>query len=144
MLSANAFYFITNGEFEDQSFYAEAFTARGRFTSKWTVWKRLDIQTAFMYRAPRNTPQGKSLSLYSWDVGLSVDVLKGNGTVTFSARDLLNSRRRRWELNTPTLVSTNDFQWRARQFNLSFTYRLNQKKKRGRDGDRGDFGDDDF
>lgn len=144
ILSANAFYFITNGEFEDQSFYAEAFTARGRFTSKWTVWKRLDIQTAFMYRAPRNTPQGRSLSIYSWDVGLSVDVLKGNGTVTFSARDLLNSRRRRWELNTPTLISTNDFQWRARQFNLTFTYRLNEKKKRGRDGDRGDFGVDDF
>lgn len=142
MLSANAYYFITNGEYEGQSFNAEAFTARGRFTSKWTIWKRLDIQTAFMYRAPRNTPQGRSLSIYSWDLGLAVDVLKGNGTITFSARDLLNSRRRRWELNTPELVSTNDFQWRARQFTLSFTYRLNQKKKRGKGG-RGQSGDSD-
>lgn len=137
-LSANTYYSITNGEFEDQSFYAEAFTARGRFTSKWTIWKRLDIQTAFMYRAPRNTAQGRSLSMYSWDIGLAMDVLKGNGTVTFSARDILNSRRRRWEIDTPTLVSTNDFQWRARQFTLSFTYRLNQKKKRGRGGRGGD------
>ncbi len=140
MLNANGFYSITNGNYEGQSFYAETFSAQGRFTSKWTVWKRLDIQTAFMYQAPRNTPQGRNLSMYSWDLGLSVDVLKGNGTVTFSAKDLLNSRRRRWEIDTPTLVSTNDFQWRARQFTLSFSYRLNQNKKRDRGG-RGGGGD---
>ena len=140
MLNANGFYSISNGDYEGQSFYAETFSATGRFTSKWTVWKKLDIQTAFMYHAPRNTPQGRSLSMYSWDAGLAIDVLKGNGTVTFSAKDILNSRRRRWEVDTPTLVSTNDFQWRARQFVFSFSYRLNQKKKRGERGD-GD-GDD--
>lgn len=137
MLSANAYYSITSGDYETQSFYAETFTARGRFTSKWTIWKKLDIQSAFMYRAPRNTSQGKSLSMYSWDIGLALDVFKGNGTVTFSAKDILNSRRRRWEVDTPTLVSVNDFQWRARQFILTFSYRINQKKKRkrgGRDG----------
>jgi outer membrane receptor protein involved in Fe transport len=132
MLNANTYYSTTDGQYEEQSFSAETFTAQGRFTSKWTIWKRLDVQTAFMYRAPRVTPQGKQLSMYSWDIGLTMDVLKGNGTITFSARDILNSRRRRWEVNTPTLVSTNDFQWRARQFTLSFTYRLNQKKKRER------------
>jgi outer membrane receptor protein involved in Fe transport len=141
-VNTNAFYSITNGDFDGQSFYAETFSATGRFTSKWTVWKKLDIQTSVMYRAPRNTSQGRSLSMYSWDAGMSIDILKGNGTVTFSAKDILNSRRRRWEIDTPTLVSTNDFQWRARQFVLSFTYRLNQKKKRdrgagGRDSDEG-------
>jgi outer membrane receptor protein involved in Fe transport len=140
-LNANAFYSITNGDYEEQSFYAETFSATGRFTSKWTIKKKLDIQTSFMYHAPRNTPQGKILSMYAWDVGLAMDVLKGNGTITFSARDLLNSRRRRWEIDTPTLVSTNDFQWHARQFVLSFAYRLNQKKKRER-GVRGEGGSD--
>ncbi len=80
--------------------------------------------------------------MYSWDLGLAMDVLKGNGTLTFSAKDMLNSRRRRWEVDTPTLVSTNDFQWRSRQFVLSFSYRLNQKKKRGGRGDRGGDGGD--
>jgi outer membrane receptor protein involved in Fe transport len=148
MLSANAYYSITNGTYETQSFYAEALTARGRFTSKWTIWKKLDVQTAFMYRAPRNTAQGKTLSMYSWDIGLTMDVFKGNGTVTFNVKDILNSRKRRWEVDTPTLVSTNDFQWRARQFTLSFTYRINQKKKRGkgsrRDGGGGDSDDGNF
>lgn len=136
-LNANLYYSKTNGKYEEQLFYAETFAANGRFTSKWTIWKKLDVQTSFMYHAPQNTPQGRSLSMYSWDAGLALDVLKGNGTITFSARDLLNSRRRRWEVNTPTLVSTNDFQWRARQFVLSFSYRLNQKKKRGGRGDGG-------
>lgn len=137
MFNTNAYYSLTNGEFEGQDFYAETFTARSRFTSKWTIWKRLDVQTAFMYNAPRVTPQGRQLSMYWWDIGLSMDVLKGKGTLTFSAKDLLNSRRRRWEINTPELVSTNDFQWRARQFVVSFAYRLNQKKKRegGRNAD---------
>lgn len=140
-INTNAYYAKTVGDYEGQSFDAETFSATGRLTSKWTVWKKLDIQTSVMYRAPRNTAQGRSLSMYSWDAGLSMDVLKGNGTVTFSAKDILNSRRRRWEIDTPTLVSTNDFQWHSRQFVLSFTYRLNQKKKRGRpqgyDGDEG-------
>ena len=144
-LNANAFYSITNGKYEEQLFYAETFSATGRLTSKWTVKKKVDIQTSFMYHAPRNTPQGKNLSMYSWDVGLAMDVLKGNGTLTLSARDLLNSRRRRWEVNTPTLVSTNDFLWSSRQFVLSFSYRLNQKKKRERGGNvDGGGGSDDF
>jgi outer membrane receptor protein involved in Fe transport len=142
-LNANLYYSKTNGKYEEQLFYAETFAANGRFTTKWTVWKKLDIQTSFMYHAPQATPQGRSLSMYSWDAGLALDVLKGNGTITFSARDLLNSRRRRWEVNTPTLVSTNDFQWRARQFVLSFSYRLNQKKKRGGRGDGGGSGGSD-
>ena len=142
-LNVNAFYSITNGQYEEQSFYAETFSATGRFTSKWTIKKMLDIQTSFMYHAPRNTPQGRSLSMYSWDVGLAMDVLKGNGTITLSARDLLNSRRRRWEIDTPTLVSTNDFQWSARQFVVSFAYRLNQKKKRDRSGRGSGSGDSD-
>ena len=141
-LNANGFYSIINGDYEDQSFYAETFSATGRFTSKWTIWKKLDVQSSFMYHAPRNTPQGRNLSMYSWDAGMSIDVLKGNGTVTFSAKDILNSRRRRWEIDTPTLVSTNDFQWRARQFVLSFAYRLNQKKKRGGRGEGGGGADD--
>ncbi|MCF8278108.1 MAG: TonB-dependent receptor family protein [Flavobacteriales bacterium] len=138
--NANIYYSITNGQYENQSFYAETFTANGRFTSKWTIVKKVNIQTSFMYNAPRNTPQGKNLSMYSWDIGLTMDVLKGNGTLTLSARDILNSRRRRWEIDTPTLVSTNDFQWMTRQFVVSFAYRLNQKKKRERGG-RGEAGE---
>lgn len=135
MLNTNLYYSLTDGQYEDQSFYAETFTARGRFTTKFTVWKKLNIQSSFNYRAPQVTPQGKRLSMYWWDIGLNMDVLKGRGTVTFSGRDLLNSRKRRWSIDNNELRSTNEFQWVARSFVVSFTYRLNQQKQR--DGNRG-------
>ena len=47
--------------------------------------------------------------------------------------DLLNSRKRVTHTETPSFISDSEFQWRERQFNLSFTYRFNQKKQRQRD-----------
>ena len=57
--------------------------------------KSVDFQASFNYRAPRITPQGKDLSMYSIDLGLSKDIFKGKGTITANVRDLLNSRKRR-------------------------------------------------
>lgn len=143
--NVNTYYAKTEGDYEGQSLDAEAFTTNVRFTSKFTILKKLDVQTSFMYRAPENSSQGQTLSMYWWDMGLSMDVLRGNGTIVLSARDLLNSRRRRWEVDLPNLQSTSDFQWRARQFVISFTYRLNQKKQRQRSEREGGMdGGDDF
>ena len=68
--------------------------------------------------------------MYSIDLSLAKDILGGKGTLVASVRDLLNSRKRRSIVETETLYSESEFQWRARQFLLSFTYRINQKKKR--------------
>ena len=128
--NVNSYYALTAGAYEGVSYDAEALTATARLTTRFTIAKKLDIQSSFMYNAPEATPQGTTLSMYAWDAGLSMDVLKGNGTIVFSARDILNSRRRRWEVDQPDLQSTSDFQWRQRQLTLSLTYRLNQKKTR--------------
>jgi len=128
--NVNTYYAATKGDYLGQIFDIEAFTTNARLTSKFTIVKKIDVQTSFMYQAPETTPQGQTLSMYAWDLGISMDVLKGNGTIVFSARDILNSRRRRWEVDQPNLQSYSDFQWRQRQFTVSFTYRLNQKKTR--------------
>jgi hypothetical protein len=58
---------------------------------------------------------------------------------------VFNSRRRRSITDTETIYNETDFQWRARQFLLTFSYRINQKKERGAGGNRGDSsGGDDF
>lgn len=142
ILGLDLYYFKRQGDYEGQSYYAENFSASGRFTSKFTIAKKIDIQSSFRIRAPRKTSQGTRLAMYWWDIGASMDVLKGKGTLTFSARDILNSRKRRWELETSEIVSTNDFQWRSRQFVVSFSYRINQKKRRGKGGREGGSGDD--
>lgn len=66
-----------------------------------------------------------------------MDVFDGKGTLSFSARDILNSRKRRMIVEAPNFTSNSEFQWRARQFTLTFNYRINQKKKMDRGGDHG-------
>lgn len=132
----NTYYSRTEGSYLGESLFAEAFSANGRVSTRFTIAKRIEAQTSFGYNAPEQGPQGLTRSMYGWDAGLSTDVLKGNGTITFNVRDILNSRRRRWDTETPTFTSSSEFQWRLRQFTVSFTYRLNQKKQRrqGREG----------
>jgi hypothetical protein len=70
--------------------------------------------------------------------------MKGNGTITLSVRDLLNTRRWRNEVISDEFYSKSDFQWRARQFLLTFTYRLNQKRDVNKSNEGRDFNDGDF
>ena len=61
----------------------------------------------------------------------SVDLLLNkNGTFYFSVRDLFNTRKYRGITELENYYSEYEYQRRRRQATLSFTYRLNQKKKR--------------
>ncbi|QHT67823.1 TonB-dependent receptor [Rhodocytophaga rosea] len=119
---------ITSGSFEGQSLYSDAYTWTTRATSKMTFFKRLDFQAGINYRAPQDIPQGRELSSYSIDLGLSTDVLKGRGTLTLNVRDLLNTRKRRLIIEEEGQYSNSVSQGRVRQTLLTFTYRLNQQK----------------
>lgn len=134
--NVNTYYSRTTGSYQGESLFAETFSANGRISTRFTIAKRVEAQTSLGYNAPEQGPQGLTRSMYGWDMGISTDVLKGNGTITFNVRDILNSRKRRWETETPSFTSSSEFQWRMRQFTVSFTYRLNQKKQRrqGREG----------
>lgn len=142
----NFFREITGGNYMGEKLYSDTYGWSSRATSRITIKKKLDWQTSFMYRSPQQRPQGRSLALYFLDMGLSMDVLKKNGTLTLSGRDLLNTRRWRSITSGDNFYSENDFQWRARQVILTFSYRINQGKKRGGkpaggNGYQGDDGD---
>ena len=104
-----------------------------RLNSKWTIKKKVNLQTSINYRAPKQSAQGTYLARYSINAGCSFDLLKGNGTLAFNVNDLLNSRKHRNTSIGTYFVSEREFQWRSRYFRVSFTYRINQKKKRGGD-----------
>lgn len=126
---------------------ARATSLTSRVSNNFKFNKLFDAQININYEAPRNTVQGRSLSVTSVDLGITKDVLKGNGTLAFNVRDLFNSRKWRSETFNETSVQYSEFQWRTTSATLSFTYRLNQKKQRGRgdrdgegyDGDGGEF-----
>ncbi len=144
--SLNFFRSITDGGNIGEEFQADTYSWMGRINSLMTIAKKTDFQMRFNYRAPQETTQGKRYAYYFLDVGFSRDVLKKNGTLSLNLRDVFNSRKWSGESSAYNFFSTYDFQWRSRQILVGFTYRLNQKKKRGRrNGGAGgrDFGGDD-
>jgi outer membrane receptor protein involved in Fe transport len=127
--NANFYRAITDGTYLDQLFFSDTYTMTSRLTSQVTVFKHWNVQAGLNYRAPRITTQGRDLAIAYADLGLSRDVLRDNGTITLSVRDVFNSRRYRSVINREDIgyYSERNFQWRPRQFLLTFTYRLNMK-----------------
>ena len=138
--SFNFYREIIEGEYLDVSYGSDAYVWSTRLNSKWEIKKKVNLQASINYRAPQQSPQGRTRSRYSLDAGFSFDLLKGNGTLAFNVKDVFNTRLRRSISYGENFVSESERQWRSRYFRISFTYRINQKKKRGGDRDFDDYG----
>ena len=128
----NLFKSITKGDFEGENFDADNTSWFIRFNNKLTLPGKIDWQTRLSYRGPSENAQNKNEGIFSTNMAFSKDIFKEKASLAFNISDLFNSRKRKSETFTPTFVGTSEFQWRERSFNLSFTYRFNQKKKRQR------------
>lgn len=126
--SVNAYRALTTGSFEGTDLRAEILTLKGRISSNMKIKKRFNFQSSFDYDAPRQNTQGTVLARYAVNIGLSTNLLQDRATLTFSGRDLFNSRKYRWTTQTEDFFATNDFMWRVRSFTLSFQYRINNYK----------------
>ena len=134
-----------NSRTEGLDLSAETTTFSFRLGNNYTNSKLFNAQLNMRYRAPQNTTQGKRFGILSVDTGLSKDVLKKNGTISINVRDLFNTRKYRGETITENFTSNSEFQWRrGPTVNVSFTYRINQRKQRQRSGGRGDGGEGEF
>ena len=137
----NFFRSITDGGNIDPSLYADTYSWFTRFTSRMTLWKKVDVQLRWNYRAAQKTTQGRREAYNVLDFAANRDILNKKATLTLSVRDLFNSRIRRYTTIGEDFFRESESQWRpGRTVRLSFNYRLNQKKQRGRGGRRG--GDD--
>ncbi|GAB5551165.1 MAG: hypothetical protein Sapg2KO_07560 [Saprospiraceae bacterium] len=123
-----------------EDLYQDAVTWFTRINSRFTIKKALDLQLRANYRAPRNTTQGRSLSLTTIDFALSKDVFKGKGTFTVGVRDIFNAGIYRSIAQGEFFFSESEYQRRPRQATVTLNYRLNQKKRKGGNRERG--GDD--
>jgi len=132
--SFNFYKVITEGSYADRIYDRNTFAWTTRASTKITVARKLSTQATFRYRGPQETTQGRMKGIGSLDLATSMDVLKGKGTLVFSVRDVFNTRKRRVYIEGPGYTSYHEFQWRSRIALLSFNYRINQKKRRGRNG----------
>jgi outer membrane receptor protein involved in Fe transport len=125
----------TEGTFEDngniQNLESDTYSWDTRLNSRMRWENDLSFQTTFFYRGEQETTQGIRKPFYMMHISLSKDILKSKGTITLNVRDVLNSRKFRYEIRQPDLISTNEFRWSTREFRLSFIYRLNQNKRQG-------------
>lgn len=137
----NLFWFTRDGQYEDQNFDASTFRWNFRLNSQWELPKDIDIQANWRFRSPYQDTQSKILLMSTLDLSISKELLKKKATITFSVQDVFNSRVWRGEIENEQFYRDYEFQWRARQFLLSFNYKINPKSRGGKGGYRGD-GDD--
>ncbi len=112
-----------------------------RLNNKYTLPGKIEWQTSLFYRGPSEDARNKSDGMFSTNMAFSKDIFNDNASISFNVSDLFNTRKRSMETTTPTYTATSEFQWRERSFNLSFTYRFNQQKKRQQ---RNGYGGDDM
>ncbi len=134
----NLFQLVTRGDFNGQNFDAENLSWFIRLNNKITLPSKIDWQTRLFYRGPTETAQTRNQGIFSLSLAFSKDLFKDKASLAFNVSDVFNSQRRVSETRTPFFVSDSEFQFRVRSFNLSFTYRFNQKKTRSRSGNRDD------
>ncbi|MDT0687777.1 outer membrane beta-barrel family protein [Autumnicola psychrophila] len=127
--SFNYFRFKLDGEFNGTDYSQENTSYFGRFSSKVTLPLGIDWQTNAFYRGPSDEVQGTQEGILSIDLAVSKEILNEQATISFNVRDLLNSRKRSSYTLTENFEQDSQFQWRQRQFNVSFIYRFNQQKR---------------
>ena len=125
----NLFQEIVDGGEEFPELRAETFTWFTRATAQFDITKRTEGQVRFNYRAPRQTTQGRTRSIWRTDLAVSHEIFNGNGSLTLSVRDVFNTRIRRSVVRGVDFVRENQFQWQGTVVNMTMSYRINQQKR---------------
>ena len=112
---------VAYGNVISQDLTSDDYSWDTRISNKIKI-KPVDFQINFFYRAPQQSAQGLRKAFYMLNTAASVDVFKGKGTLTFNVRE--------------------------RSYSITLNYRLNQKKKmgreRGQNGGNDNYGGDDM
>jgi outer membrane receptor protein involved in Fe transport len=133
-LSFNAFRAITDASNINAAFKSDTYSWFARHSSRIKIGVT-DFQIRANYEAPQLTPQGSRGYMAWMDLSASKDILKGNGTLTFSILDIFNSRINRYESrfleprDGSGFYTRGESQGRLRSFNLTFNYRFKTTKQ---------------
>jgi outer membrane receptor protein involved in Fe transport len=124
---------------------AKATSFNSRISNNFSLKNVVDAQLNFNYLAPKNISQGEFKAMYSLDFGISKDILKKSGTIAMSATDLFNTRKYRYSTSFEGFKEQATYQRRiGPMFILTFTYRLNQAKRKPSDKSSGSYEKEEF
>lgn len=124
----NFYRMVVTGQFNEIDFETKNFSWTNRTSLNINLKNKTRFQISSNYEAPTVNPQGRMLSIFFMDAGATRDIGK-NATLGLNVRDVFNSRRWRGIVETETIYSSTNTQWRPRTVRLVFTYRFNQKSQ---------------
>ncbi|MFN8354220.1 MAG: TonB-dependent receptor [Spirosomataceae bacterium] len=124
----NFFRAITDGSNLDVTYASDTYSWFARQTSRFNLGNTLDLQLRANYEAPQKLPQGSRKARFYIDLSCSKDIWQGKGTLTLNVTDVLNTRYIRTITEGSNFYSDDTFGMKARQINLTVSYRLNQSK----------------
>ena len=130
----NVYQSIIRGTYKGLVYDSENLNWFIRLNNKYTLPGKVEWQTRISYDGPRIDAVNKREGRFSSNMAFSKDLFKEKASISFNINDLFNTQRRNLESTTPTFYSDSVYRWRVRSYNLSFTYRFNQKKKRSQGG----------
>ena len=131
----NIFKSEREGRFDGVDLSANNLSWRARFTNKITLPHNIDWQTNINYRGPSQDAQNDRKGVLTTSVAFSKDLFKEKASIAFNVRDIFNKAFYSNDITAETFTAYQEIQFRGgRTFNLAFTYRFNQKKKRERQG----------
>ena len=125
----NLYQSIIRGSYKGLSYDSENLGWFIRLNNKYTLPGNIEWQTRLSYDGPRIDAVNKRDGRFSSNMAFSKDLFKEKASLSVNINDLFNTQRRNLESTTPTFYSDSYYRWRVRSYNLSFTYRFNQKKK---------------
>lgn len=128
-MNFNFFHAAIDGSNIETRYKTTTYSWFSRVTSKFILPKNFDFQVRGNYEAPQKTAQGSRKALYFIDLAASKDILRNKGTLTLNVSDLFNTRKMRSVTEGDNFRNESTFQWRRRQVNLTFNYRINQGKQ---------------
>ncbi len=132
----NIFKFERDGDFNGVDLSASNLTWRARLSNKLTLPYKIDWQTNLNYRGPSLDAQNDRNGIFSANLAFSKDLFKEKASIAFNIRDVFNSAFFSNDITAETFTAYQEIQFRGgRIYNVSVTYRFNQKKKRERSGD---------
>lgn len=122
---------------------SDNYNFNGRVSTTFTVWKNMDIQLSGFFRSKSLNAQGYTLPMYSLDLGIKKEIMKGKGSISLSATDVFNTRRWRSVTEADDYYVESMRRRESQILTLGFSYKINngntrKDKKRGEDGGGGD------
>ena len=116
------------------------YTWTAKVTSSMTIFKNMDVQILFNYRAPMVTIQGTMKGSYNVDLGIKKDILKNKAFISFRISDIFNSQNFNMNRQDSYFFQEMSRKRESRIAYLGFTYKINggvkAKTKTKQNGDQ--------